>query len=81
MQIAAGFHPDYLLADADAFHERRRSRDRDPKNEARHQVLLFSGHANSSELRDEARLKGHNFDVVAKPIHPEKLVKLLEKDR
>jgi CheY-like chemotaxis protein len=82
LQIAAGFHPDYLLADVlmpfmngvDLAIAIR-------KMSVATRILLFSDHANSSEPLDEARLKDHNFDVVAKPIHPEKLVKLLEENR
>ncbi len=82
LQIAKGFHPDYLLADVLmpfmngvelAIAIRQMS--------VATRILLFSGHANSSELLDDARLKGHKFDVVAKPIHPEKLMQLLQENR
>lgn len=33
-------------------------------------VLLFSGHANTATLLDEAGKKGHQFEVLAKPVHP-----------
>ncbi|HEY2472254.1 MAG TPA: response regulator [Terracidiphilus sp.] len=33
-------------------------------------VLLFSGHANTSMLLEEAAKKGHQFEVLAKPVHP-----------
>ena len=33
-------------------------------------VLLFSGHANTSMLLEEAGKKGHQFEVLAKPVHP-----------
>ena len=33
-------------------------------------VLLFSGHANTSMLLEEAGRKGHQFEVLAKPVHP-----------
>lgn len=82
LQIAARFHPDYLLADVlmpfmngvDLAIAIR-------KMSVATRILLISGHANSSELLDQARLKGHRFDVVAKPIHPEKLMQLLREIR
>jgi CheY-like chemotaxis protein len=33
-------------------------------------VLLFSGHANTTMLLEEAGRKGHQFEVLAKPVHP-----------
>ncbi|HEY1578084.1 MAG TPA: response regulator [Terracidiphilus sp.] len=33
-------------------------------------VLLFSGHANTTMLLEEAAKKGHQFEVLAKPIYP-----------
>jgi DNA-binding NtrC family response regulator len=33
-------------------------------------VLLFSGQAATSNLLQAAREKGHNFELLAKPIHP-----------
>lgn len=33
-------------------------------------VLLFSGHANTALLLEEAGRKGHQFEVLAKPVHP-----------
>ncbi|WP_109484999.1 response regulator [Occallatibacter savannae] len=33
-------------------------------------VLLFSGHANTAILLEEAGRKGHQFEVMAKPVHP-----------
>jgi DNA-binding NtrC family response regulator len=37
-------------------------------------VLLFSGVAETEELLDAARAKGHEFEVLAKPIHPTDLL-------
>jgi CheY-like chemotaxis protein len=82
LQIAHRFSPDYLLADVlmpfmngvDLAITIR-------KISAATRILLFSGHANSADLLNEARLKGHQFDVVAKPIHPEKLIQLLREKR
>lgn len=33
-------------------------------------VLLFSGHSNTAMLLEEAVKKGHQFEVLAKPVHP-----------
>jgi CheY-like chemotaxis protein len=34
-------------------------------------VILFSGHTNTSMLLEEAGRKGHNFEVLAKPVMPD----------
>jgi hypothetical protein len=34
-------------------------------------VILFSGHTNTSILLEEAARKGHNFEVLAKPVLPD----------
>lgn len=39
-------------------------------NHPKCQVLLFSGHANTAILLEEAGRKGHQFEVLAKPVHP-----------
>jgi len=41
-------------------------------------VLLFSGQPATADLLEMARAKGHNFEALAKPVHP---VELLEKIR
>jgi DNA-binding NtrC family response regulator len=33
-------------------------------------MLLFSGQAGSLNLVDDARIQGHNFQLLEKPIHP-----------
>jgi DNA-binding NtrC family response regulator len=33
-------------------------------------ILLFSGHANTTGLLEEAGKKGHEFEILAKPVHP-----------
>lgn len=38
-------------------------------------VLLFSGQAASTDMLEEARSRGHDFEVLAKPIEPEDLLK------
>jgi DNA-binding NtrC family response regulator len=34
-------------------------------------ILLFSGHSNTGLLLEEAARKGHRFEVLAKPVHPD----------
>jgi CheY-like chemotaxis protein len=33
-------------------------------------ILLFSGQAATSDLLDEARSRGYEFEILVKPIHP-----------
>ena len=37
-------------------------------------ILLISGQAATTNLLDEARRRGYDFDLLAKPIHPEDLL-------
>ena len=41
------------------------------------EVILFSGAAGSSDLLDVARAQGQEFEVLAKPFDPERLIELL----
>ncbi len=44
-------------------------------------ILLFSGQAATSTLLEEAKAQGHEFEILAKPIHPSELLqKLRNKD-
>jgi DNA-binding response OmpR family regulator len=40
-------------------------------NRAKCQVILFSGHANTGMLLEEAGRKGYQFEILAKPVQPE----------
>jgi CheY-like chemotaxis protein len=40
-------------------------------------ILLFSGAANLRDLVEEARRSGHYFEILAKPIHPTRLLERL----
>lgn len=42
-------------------------------------ILLFSGQAGTADLLAEARARGHQFELLPKPIHPDHLLKRLEK--
>ena len=37
-------------------------------------VLLFSGQAATADLLEKARADGHDFEVLAKPVHPSDLL-------
>ena len=37
-------------------------------------ILLFSGQAGTTDLLTAAQKQGHNFPLVAKPIHPADLI-------
>src|ERR1700679_3936880 len=37
-------------------------------------ILLFSVMAATSDLLESARKKGHKFDLLTKPVHPQKLL-------
>lgn len=37
-------------------------------------ILLFSGHAATANLLENARARGHDFDIIAKPVHPQDLI-------
>jgi len=37
-------------------------------------ILLFSGQAATADLLEKARAKGHKFEILAKPVHPQELL-------
>jgi CheY-like chemotaxis protein len=37
-------------------------------------ILLFSGQAATADLLENARKQGHEFDILAKPVHPQDLL-------
>jgi hypothetical protein len=41
-------------------------------------VLLFSGILASVDLRRDAKAKGHDFEMLSKPIHPTALLAAIE---
>jgi len=40
-------------------------------------VLLFSGQAATADLLEKARANGYEFDILAKPVHPQDLLNRL----
>jgi CheY-like chemotaxis protein len=82
LELAARLHPDILLTDvvmprmngvelAVAIH----------KLLPRTRILLISGQAGTLDLLEKARGEGYSFDLVAKPIHPMKLIEHLNRLR
>lgn len=80
LEATASFHPDYLLTDimmpgmngvelAIAMTKMRPTT----------KVLLFSGQAGISEILEESKAKGFEFPLLAKPVHPTKLIEGLER--
>ena len=43
-------------------------------------VLLFSGQAATTDLLMYARAQGHEFDLLAKPVHPSDLLRKIRED-
>lgn len=43
-------------------------------------ILLFSGQAGISEIIEEGHSQGYQFELIAKPIHPMKLIERLKQE-
>lgn len=41
-------------------------------------ILLFSGQAATADLLEKARAEGHQFEILAKPVHPQDLLAKLK---
>ena len=50
------------------------------KNFPSSSILLFSGQAGISEILQEGHRQGYQFELIAKPIHPLKLIERLKQD-
>ena len=79
LEAAARFHPDYLLSDV--LMPRMNGVDlaipmRKMYPEAK--ILLFSGQAGISEILLAGHRQGFEFELIAKPIHPLKLIERLK---
>jgi CheY-like chemotaxis protein len=79
LEKAARFHPEYLLSDV--LMPRMNGVElaiaiRKIYPAAR--ILLFSGQAGISDILLEGHRQGFEFELVAKPIHPTKLIELLK---
>lgn len=75
LEVAATFQPEMLISDVimadvngiDAAIEIRRML-------PGIKVLLFSGQAATADLLEKARARGYDFEILAKPVHPQDLL-------
>ncbi len=70
-----GFQPDMLISDVimpgmTGIEAAIITRQRMPKCK----ILLFSGQAATADLLEKARSEGHEFEILAKPVHPTDLL-------
>jgi CheY-like chemotaxis protein len=75
VEVAAAFKPDMLIsdvimADLTGIDAAIRMRALLPKIK----ILLFSGQAATADLLEKARAKGYEFEILAKPVHPQDLL-------
>jgi CheY-like chemotaxis protein len=78
VELAAAFEPDMLIsdvimADLNGIDAAIRIREILPKIK----ILLFSGQAATADLLDNARQQGYEFEILAKPVHPQDLLNKL----
>lgn len=78
LEAAAHFRPDYLLSDVlmprmDGVELAIAIR----KSQPAARIVLFSGQAGISEILQRGRKEGYEFELIAKPIHPLKLIERL----
>ena len=69
------FHPDMLISDVimtgmTGIEAAILTREKLPKCK----ILLFSGQAATADLLERARAQGHEFEILAKPVHPTDLL-------
>jgi CheY-like chemotaxis protein len=75
LELATTFRPDMLIsdvimADLNGIDAAIRIRALLPSIK----ILLFSGQAATADLLEKARKDGHEFDILAKPVHPQDLL-------
>jgi CheY-like chemotaxis protein len=78
LELASEFTPDMLIsdvimADLNGIDTAIRMRDLLPEIK----ILLFSGQAATADLLEKARTNGHEFEILAKPVHPQDLLSKL----
>jgi len=79
LEVASRFRPDFLLSDV--LMPRMNGMELAIAIRKMHpgaRILLFSGQAGISEILHEGKRQGFEFELVAKPIHPLKLIELLK---
>ena len=75
VEILDTFQPDMLISDVimtgmTGIEAAIITRQRLPKCK----ILLFSGQAATADLLEKARTQGHEFEILAKPVHPTDLL-------
>jgi DNA-binding response OmpR family regulator len=80
LDLAESFQPDMLIsdvimADLNGIDAAIRMRTLLPGIK----ILLFSGQAATADLLEKARKEGYEFDILAKPVHPQDLLARLRK--
>ena len=78
VEMASAFRPDMLISDVIMFdlngiEAAIRIRALLPKIK----ILLFSGQAATADLLEKARSQGYEFEILAKPVHPQDLLNRL----
>jgi CheY-like chemotaxis protein len=78
LELAETFRPDMLIsdvimADLNGIDAAIRIRALLPQIK----ILLFSGQAATADLLEKARADGYEFDILAKPVHPQDLLNKL----
>ena len=78
VELAATLQPDMLItdvimADLNGIDAAIRIRALLPKIK----ILLFSGQAATADLLEKARAQGYEFEILAKPVHPQDLLSKL----
>jgi CheY-like chemotaxis protein len=79
VELASTFAPDMLItdvimADLNGIDAAITIRSLLPKIK----ILLFSGQAATADLLEKARAKGYEFEILAKPVHPQDLLSRLQ---
>jgi len=75
VELLESFQPDMLISDVimtgmTGIEAAIITRSRLPKCK----ILLFSGQAATADLLEKARTQGHEFEILAKPVHPTDLL-------
>ncbi len=75
LELAKTYQPDMLIsdvimADLNGIDAAIRIRELLP----RIKILLFSGQAATADLLEKARAQGYEFEILAKPVHPQDLL-------
>jgi DNA-binding response OmpR family regulator len=80
LKLLESFPPDVLIADVimasmNGIDTAIVVKERLPKC----RILLFSGQAATSDLLDQARIRGYDFEILPKPVHPTDLLARLNR--